>query len=348
MDSPKISVKESSQKEKQTVVDPMSLKESSIKQGFFETSLPIFSTTKAAIDLQPPPLRPPKPKFLSLSLPNSANSSPRLTSGVFKKKSKARSMESPCQASNLTLKHHHLQQEINLRRSKSCGEGRASAPSDEFDLWLTKLSVVEHDNWSSSGIWCISAGIIAPNKLPGSFSKIEAIDRSPASGKDPLEVAADKGFKCSALCLYLPGFGKAKPIKARKEGQEMEGAIISRTVSLEKFECGSWASSALFHEIAGGDSKSTYFDLPMELIKSNANDVDAPITSAFVFEKDLKGALKNGSSRTSGRRLDMSPRHIRFSTSSSISCSTSPTSCITPRLRKAREDFNAFLEAQSA
>lgn len=331
MDEHKISIKESLQKEKQIVVDPLSLKGSSTKQGFFGTAQPTVSTTLAATDLHLPPLQPPKQNFLSLSLPNSASSSPQFTSTtLLKKKSIGESLESPHQASNLTSKDQHLLQGINIRRSKSCGEGRGRLSSDEFDLWLTKPTAVEHDNRSRV-----------------SFSKTEADNESSISGMEP-ETPADEGFKCSALCLYLPGFGKAKAIKARKEESEMEG-VISRTVSLEKFKCGSWASSALFHEIEGGDPmNSSYFDLPMELINCSANDVHAPVTSAFVFEKDLKGVLKNGSARASARKTKASPRHVRFSTSSPTSHPASPASCIVPPLRKAIEDFNTFLEAQSA
>ncbi|MCH97935.1 hypothetical protein A2U01_0018933, partial [Trifolium medium] len=212
------------------------------------------------------------------------------------------------------------------------GEGRASlSPFDEFDRWLIKPSVVEHDN---------------EHHVHESFSKTEAIEESHESDIE-LEANADEGFTCSALCMYLPGFGKAKVVKPKKEGSEIEGTI-SRTVSLEKFECGSWASSTLFNEIER-DHTSSYFDLPLELIRgSSVKDVHAPVTSAFVFETDLKGVLKNGSSRTNARKLDISPHHVRFSMSSSIShYPPSPAFCNTPNLRSAKDDFNAFLEAQS-
>ncbi|KAK7360768.1 hypothetical protein VNO77_02781 [Canavalia gladiata] len=303
MDEPKISMKKNAQKE------------SSI------TSLATTDLHYLSLQLQHP-----KPKFLSLSLPNSANSSPLFTSNLTKKKPKDRSIESPWLAS--TLKQQFLPQEMHLRRSKSCGEGRECAASDEFDLWLVKPSAVELEDMNHD-----------------SYAKTEVTKESPVSGKD-METCEDEGFKCSALCLYLPGFGKAKAVKTRKEGSEMETAI-SRTVSLEKFECGSWASSVLFHEIEG-DSMNSYFDLPMELIKGSANDVHAPVTSAFVFDKNLKGVLKTGSSRASAGKSDTSPHQVRFSISSSTSYPASPASCITPRLRKAREDFNAFLEAQSS
>ncbi|XP_045831509.1 uncharacterized protein LOC123922885 [Trifolium pratense] len=297
--------------QKQNVVDALSLKESSINHGFYDTS---------------PSLQLSKPKFTSLSLPNSANSSPLFTS---KRKPKGEVVESPNQASNLTLK---LLQEIDLRKSKSCGEGRASlSPFDEFDRWLIKTSVVEHDN---------------EHHVHESFSKTEAIEEIHVSDNE-LETNVDEGFTCSALCMYLPGFGKAKSVKPKKLVSEMEGSI-SRTVSLEKFECGSWASSTLFNEIER-DHASSYFDLPLELIRgSSVKDVHAPITSAFVFETDLKGVLKNGSSRTNARKLDISPHHVRFSMSSSIShYPPSPAFCNTPNLTSAKDDFNAFLEAQS-
>ncbi|KAE9614522.1 hypothetical protein Lal_00012276 [Lupinus albus] len=273
----KISMK---QKEKQIIAYPDSLKGSSNNKRFFDI---------------------PNTKFLSLSLPNSANSSPH-------------------RASNLTSK----QQEIQLMRSKSCREGRARAPSDEFYLWSSNAS---HAN----------------------FSRTRAMNENHTNDND-LRRSTEKGFKCNALCLFLPGFGKTKMVKSRKDGSEeiIEG-VISRTVSMEKFECDSWASSALFHEIEGGDSmNSPFYDLPMELIKYNANDINATIKSAFVFEKDLKGVLKNSSTSTSAPKSEASTRHVRFSMPSSTSHNASPASCITHNARKTRENFNAFLEAQSA
>ncbi|CAJ1942069.1 unnamed protein product [Sphenostylis stenocarpa] len=309
MIKPRTSNTETAHKEKKIVVDARSQKESCDA-----------STTLAATDLHRPLSQPPKPKFPSPSLPNSSNSTP---STWMKKKLKHRSTESPLQARALMHQYDQLQ-EMHFRRSKSCGEGRPRAPSDEFDLWWAIPNAVERDNMHQN-----------------SFSKTEDIRDNLVSGGKDVETYEDEGFKCSALCLYLPVFGKAKPVKMRKEGSVVEGAVISRTVSLEKFECGSWVSSALFHEIEGDPMNSSYFDLPMEFIKCNANDVHAPVTSAFVFEKDLKGVPKTGSSTKS-------PQQVRFSTSSSTSKPTSPASCITPRLSKAREDFTVFLEAQSA
>ncbi|XP_027338315.1 uncharacterized protein LOC113852277 [Abrus precatorius] len=327
MEQPRISLMECLQNEKHIVVDPLSLKNYPIKQGYHDTTMlpSIITTTSAATILHPPTLQPPKPRFLSMSLPNSANSSPRFASALSKKKSKSESPESQCHATNLTYKLQHLLQEMHLRKSKSCGEGRACAPSDEFDHWLSKLSAMEHDKWHHDDL-----------------SRIEAVKESSKSVNKHMKTQND-GLKCSAFCLYLPGFGgKVKPVKTRKEG------VISRTVSLENFECGSWASAAIFNEIEGGSTNS-YFDLPIELIKCSASEVYSPVAASFVFEKDLKGVLKNGSTRGSVRKSDASPRHVRFSISSSPSYPASPASCISPRLRKAREDFNAFLAAaQSA
>ncbi|CAK8562057.1 unnamed protein product [Lathyrus sativus] len=275
-----------------------------------------------------PSLQVPKSKFMSHSLPNSANSSPLLTS---KRKPKSEVVESQSQDSTLTLKQQYMLQEFILRKSKSCGEGRASlSPFDEFDHWLIKPNTTEHDNTNHE-----------------SFFVNEAIKESHVSDNE-LETVADEGFKCSALCMYLPGFGKAKSVKPKKEGLEMEGTI-SRTVSLEKFECGSWSSSKLFNNIER-EHTSSYFDLPLELINGNStNDVHSPITSAFVFEKNLKGVLKNGSPKLNGRKSDTSlPHQVRFSMSSSASrYPPSPVSCDTPSLINTKDDFNAFLEANS-
>ncbi|XP_054801452.1 uncharacterized protein LOC129305448 [Prosopis cineraria] len=304
-----IMIKESPQKqEKQIVVDPLSLKQQEA------TSFP-------------PPLQPPKSKFLSISQPNSATSSPRFLS---KKKSKVESLESPPYPA-----------ESYLQKSKSCGERRACPPSDEFDLW----SVIKRDTTNTH--------------RQGSFQKPEAMKDSPRSSRitarkniDP--PPADKGFKCS--CLYLPGFGKAKPVRPKKEESQISSMdrVISRTVSLEKFECGSWAPSPraikpVQDQVEGNESVSSYFDLPSELIRcGGGEDAHSPVAAAFVFDnnKDIKGVLKNGSPG-GNRKSDASPRHVRFSTPSSPASPAS--SCITPRLQKAREEFNAFLEAaQSA
>ncbi|XP_041023670.1 uncharacterized protein LOC121264519 [Juglans microcarpa x Juglans regia] len=321
VEKPKLLVeKESMQKEKQILVDPISLKGSSFKKASFNMmSLP-------------PPLPPAKSKFLSFSLPNSANSSPRFSS-ILKKKLRNETKENPRRVSNLARQHsaadNHLmlQREVNLRRSKSA-DGRTHTPSDDLDFWLIKPDVSEYDNRYYASISKTTESSKDINK------KVRCMD------------AGDKEFKCGAMCLFLPGFSKVKPVRARKVETENEN-VISRTVSLEKFECGSWASSAVTHD-PDDDSKNLYFDLPLELIRANVNDAHSPVTAAFIFDKDQKGILKNSSTRAAAKKSDESPRHVRFSTSSPKSHPTSPASCITPRLRKAREEFNAFLEAQGA
>ncbi|KAL1359189.1 hypothetical protein HN51_004473 [Arachis hypogaea] len=297
------------QREKQIVVDPLSLRES--------------STILTSTILHPPPLHSPNPRFLSLSLPNSASSSPRFTPRKISKGESNGSQE---------------QEQAQLRKSKSCDETRSLAPSSyELDHhhWLTKLSEMEEHHHNET------------------FS--EVVKRSPKSVKK--KQVSDDGFRCSSLCLYLPGFGAKllKPCKARKEEEDgsesksQSGAMnMSRTVSVQEFECGSWASGVAKVPEVRTHSRSSYFDLPIELI--NGNDVNSPFSgaSSFAFEKELKGVLKNGSSRGgSGRKSDGSPRHVRFSLSPSpeSSCPASPAFCISPRLRKAREDFNAFLAA---
>lgn len=359
MEDPRISIiTESLQKEKQIVVDPLSLKDSPIiKQGYLDTTIMLQPIITACASspmtlLHPPPLQPPKQGFLSLSLPNSANSSPRFASPLSKKKSKGGwgSPEQPqCQQASKLITNtlqHLLLQELQLQKSKSCGEGRVlcATPSsdDEFDHWLAELSAKEHDKWE----W---------HHVDFTTKTEKAVKESPKTKSVKQMKTLEDGFKCSSLCLYLPSFGgKVRPVKTRKEGSERGAATMSRTVSLEKFECGSWASSAaaMFHHEIDGESNNSYFDLPMELIKCSANEVYSPMSASLVYERDLKGVLKNGSSRGSARKSDASPRHVRFSTPSSSPSSypSSPASpcIISPRLRKAREDFNAFLAAQSA
>ncbi|KAL2555670.1 hypothetical protein Fot_00480 [Forsythia ovata] len=286
-------------------------KKASEKQIFVD---PISLKESGNVQLvMPLPLPPAKTKFFSNSLPNSASSSPRFVSK--KKTRKNHGQVSPLSVNPLARQHSvalsNLERlrENHLQRSKSCGENRACQPSDELDLWFTKTEPkLVHDI------------------------------------KNNIDDTIDDKFKCGALCLFIPGFGnKAKPVKSKKDQEEPH--LVSRRVSLEKFECGSWSSSAIIND-DNGDSSNFFFDLPIELMGCSANDTDSPVTAAFVFDKDRKGVLKNStsSSKMQHGKSHESARHVRFSTSSP----DSPTSSITPRLAKAREDFNAFLEAQSA
>ena len=87
----------------------------------------------------------------------------------------------------------------------------------------------------------------------------------------------EEGFTCSALCMHLPGFGKTKPVKARKAETQMHAAVnpvpvLSKPNSLEKFERSSLVSKARIHENEGDNSFSSYFDLPSELFKFRSHN----------------------------------------------------------------------------
>lgn len=311
--------KNSLQREKRISVDPVSLRESSVGEISFNMMLPPQTETNYPL---PPPLLPAKHKFLSCSLPNSATSSPRFG---LRNNLENQSQALPQQVDKLVSKNPSLKSNM-FCRSKSCGDGRTNGPPDELDdLWKYKH-----------------------HRHGGLISK-------PNVHNEETDGSNEVGFKCSALCLFLPGFTKAKQVRPRKTEprvKENDVNVISRTASLEKFECGSWASSTI---IPDHDVRDLYYDLPLELINNLGNDAHLPVSTAFVFDnKDVKGVLKNGSNQTrstatTGRKShESSPRHVRFSTSSPTSYPAPRTSCITPRLRKARDDFNAFLEAQSA
>ncbi|KAK8652774.1 hypothetical protein V6N13_126799 [Hibiscus sabdariffa] len=323
-------------KEKQISVDPISLRESSMGEISFNMMLPPQADTDDI--LLPPPLLPAKHRFLSYSLPNSATSSPRFGSILSMK-----NLETESQASPLRVKMQPSRKNSQFVKSKSCGDGRTCGPSDELDdLWLYEARAAVHYK--------------KHHRHGNLISNPNVIKNGGHGRKDSEEMDGNEvGFKCSALCLFLPGFTKAKQVRPRKEAMTRENNnVMSRTVSLEKFECGSWASSTIMpdRDVDDGNSMNLYFDLPLELIKNLGNDSHLPVSAAFLFDnKDVKGVLKNGSAQTrpTGRKShESSSRHVRFSTSSPTSYPASPASCITPRLRKARDDFNAFLEAQSA
>lgn len=278
--------KDSIQKERQISVDPISLESAKTTEA---TSVPLHH-------LLPPAAN---GKFVSCSLPNS----PRFEL----KKKKHKNMVSPLsRQQSVAIGNLERLRESRMQRSKSCGEGRASQPSMDFDLWPS--SAANHNEMINA-------------------VKVRVVDESKGEDK----------FKCGA-CLFLPGLGKGKAVRtssnARKEVAEY-AHVVSQRVSLEKFECGSWRSSALINNQEDGDATSNlFFDLPLELMRcSSLNDTESPVTTGFVFDSNRKGVLKARKSQ------DLS-RHVRFS----VSSPASPTS---PRLRKARDDFNAFLEAQS-
>ncbi|KAG7542142.1 Isoprenoid synthase domain superfamily [Arabidopsis thaliana x Arabidopsis arenosa] len=314
-----------------------------------------------------------KTKFVSCSLPNSAATSPRHSSIH---NWKDRTTE---QVLDLMLVQDAA---TAFRRSKSCGEGRACTPSLDFDMLLHKSRNGHHNpnnNHHHHGYYSSNSKSLS-HKSSGNnsfFSKTES-NKSNRSNTNTNTANSksinsfEDGFKCSALCLYLPGFSKGKPVRSSRKGdssftrtttmtssQSMartasirDTTVLSARASLERFECGSWTSSAMIYD-DNADLGGHFFDLPSELIKGGpgGNDQDDPVSAAFVFdkepnlEKEIKGVLKTSGSKS--RRSMESPRHVRFSTSSPVSYPTSPTHSITPRLLQATEDFSSFLEAQA-
>ncbi|KAM7263549.1 hypothetical protein ACFE04_001232 [Oxalis oulophora] len=316
--------------EKHISVDPKSLEESSsfVGEVSFNLMLPPIITPKNNDKPVPQPSLPVKFKFLSNSVPSSAASSPRLSS--FKKKLQNENPASPPRPDVVTLL-----QESFLSRSKSCGDGRSFAPSDKLDVLVRKKCAMETES-----------------KLNGNFANLVVPNKDSRKESDSTDHQYEHRFKCLALCLFIPAFVKGKPVKPRKpeKNESTVKVMISRTVSLEKFECGSWASSVIVTDQDDELLSQRYFDLPLELMRSNTIDPHHPVNSAFVFDKDQKSGLKNVTTRTinAGRKSHESGRQVRFSVSSSPLSSHPESPCITPRLMKAREEFNAFLEAQTA
>ncbi|CAN0920176.1 hypothetical protein LINGRAHAP2_LOCUS31882 [Linum grandiflorum] len=293
-------------KEKQISFDPVS-----------QNLPPIIVAPK----IQPPSPPQAKPPLISFTLHNS----PRFGFWLTKKFQSEASPSSPSQLDGISHRksstvhpnqyHRSLvpDQETRLQRSKSCAEGRSSG-ADELDIWFKNR---EDEVVQSSTI------------------------DSPTVQQTNEDRKEDE-FKCGTLCLCIGRFGSGKGKLARErklvetESEGMMETSISRTVSMEKFECGSWASL---------DSTRFYYDLPLELVKANVNEVNSPVTAAFVFDKDWK---KGSTARAAVHRnsQESSARNELFS-SSSASSPSSPAPCITPQLQKAREEFNAFLKAEA-
>ncbi|KAG5623096.1 hypothetical protein H5410_008314 [Solanum commersonii] len=282
--------------EKQISVDPISLKEPN------ELSIPYS---------KPKTLNIPK-KISSFSLPNSTTSSPD-----FSKKNHISQLPSPLSSSTNHFARQHSMaltnlerlREIQLRRSKSCGEGRASAPPEEFDIWFTPNSTIQQVPKDNSK-YLINNNSFSPESEISNRNE-EIYEKKTLDGRNQDE----QKFKCGALCLFIPGFGKG--IKHVKSGRRQVSGVsssdigphvVSRTVSLEKFECGSWTSSAaIINDVGDAASNNMFFDLPLELIRcSNVNDdTFSPVTTGFVFDKEVKGVLKNTTTITTSSRNHM-------------------------------------------
>ncbi|KMT13862.1 hypothetical protein BVRB_4g077050 [Beta vulgaris subsp. vulgaris] len=320
--------KDNSQKERQISVDPISLQGSStIRQASFRLVSPPTNPNKGLGHNNPPlPAPPPKLKFVSTSLPSSTSSSPESASKKIDHKNNDQHAAAASR-NNLSRIHSvmddsHLEMaEANTRKSKSLGEGRTSGPTDDFDLWLEKSgqnprrdhgSSINSSNNNNSNKY---GGFSKPPLGPGNVDRHHSTMKKSKS-RDP-NFQEDK-FKCGKLCLFLPR-GKGKTVRSISSTSTMtqassktEPMAISRRVSLEKFECGSWASTSSL-ELEEGESANLFFDLPVELLRCSVSDMQSPVTAAFVFDNDED----NGENKDKDKEKDI------------------------------QMDFHAFLEAQS-
>jgi hypothetical protein len=183
--------------------------------------------------------------------------------------------------------------------------------------------------------------------------------------EDPKALAAEDGsFMCGALCMLIPGFSKKKPAataagmavlnmqRQQSSGTRPRRSSVSRVASLERFECGSWSPPPPPVASAAVTRESNNFNA-LEVPKiSCADDTESPVKMAFVFDGEVPptpGILKNSASSRlpSARPSASSQSHVKFSTAAA-SCPSSPSGVVTPRLARARAEFNAFLDAQSA
>ncbi|KAK9692033.1 hypothetical protein RND81_09G236800 [Saponaria officinalis] len=290
VDPPRVNMltKEPSQNERQISVDPISLQETAtIRQASFRLVSP-----KAGFGpSNPVPSPPSKLKFVSTSLPSSASSSPHSTSLMKKIWKGHNGHNKPVTSkSNLsrmpsTMDDTHLAMiEANQRRSRSLGEGRRSSTHmDDLDLWLEKSNRNKTKNKNNDKNSKTSYS--KPPLGPSAGDRLSEMKSSKSRGDQSYP---EDGFKCGKLCLFLPR-GKGKPVRSistvsTEVSSHTDPPTISRTVSLERFECGSWGSS--LHEDADGDSTNLFFDLPMEMLRCSVSDMQSAVTAAFVFDNE--------------------------------------------------------------
>ncbi|KAJ3674821.1 hypothetical protein LUZ60_005437 [Juncus effusus] len=307
--------------ERQIHVDPISLTEiGMLEDQDTPLSVPSFFTEVVVHSPILPPLR--TPRFVSASLPCSATSSPHYSFSSNQRWDEAdlqpHQIESP---RSLARQHSLALTRFASGRSKSFGEGRTFTHNDTFQVLGRRRN--SSDTLSSSS----TTSPESPKPKPKSRTK--------GSKEDD--------FKCGALCMYIPGFSKKKPLQQLRQQIAARASGVSRLASLEKFDCGSWSPPCIVD----------YQDVPFEM-ERNSGDVETPVRTAFMFDGvERRGILKKSTSRLGSTKSfgsSASNRHVRFSVAlnSPVSCPSSPSSLpvsISPRLRKFREDFNAFLEA---
>ncbi|RWW43357.1 hypothetical protein BHE74_00050995, partial [Ensete ventricosum] len=240
-----------------------------------------------------------------------------------------------------------LVQDIILRlRNVECGEV-------ELQLTWVKNSVCKEEQESLSmpnSPKCLSCNLpcstTSCKPRPNTHaSPPQTVSPSNCAGRPPAiqqqrhdgDLAVDdvghrERFRCGCLFLLalshkkkhaLPRVGGSQvAVEADQAGQESTGkesaGTASRAASLEKFECESWSSSAILDGDVDGndDGLQSYFDLPLELIRSSRNGANSPVKAAFVFESDRKGSLKRSMSKLAPRKShELSNRHVKFSTS---------------------------------
>ncbi|CAL5048375.1 unnamed protein product [Urochloa decumbens] len=322
-------------KERQIPVDPASLRRlGMVADEDSPLSAPsVLTEVVARSSPLLPPLR--RPTFVGASLPCSAASSPVHAAG-----SKREDQQ-----------HHHPPAAATHSPTTSALRSLAR----QHSAALARLVA--------------AAAAPPPSTLSRSASRAEGRTMAPHDDDEEPDkmLAADEGFTCGALCMFIPGFSRKKPaasvfiaagtavsgMQRQPSGLRPRRGSASRVASLERFECGSWSPPP--------PPPPETDCLATEVAKTScaADDAEAPVKMAFVFDGGetppaaaaTRGILKNSASSrlvdSARPSMSSSQRHVRFSTAAAAaSCPTSP--CITPRLARARAEFNAFLEAQSA
>ncbi|KAK3133977.1 hypothetical protein QOZ80_6AG0543500 [Eleusine coracana subsp. coracana] len=328
MTSPPAPLSPSKVKERQISVDPASLRRlGMVADEDSPLSAPSVFTEVVVQSPLLPPLR--RPTFVGASLPCSAASSPVHGAGANRWEDNPNAPSPRSTLSSLARQHSAALARLvvaapptaaALSRSASRAEGRTMAPHDDDD-----------DDEEDDG-------------------HVKAL-------------ASEEGFTCGALCMLIPGFSsKKKPavsnIQRQHSGGKPRRSVASRVASLERFECGSWSPPPPPPASAAAVRRDSSDCHEVAKISCGAvDDTESPVKMAFVFDAGEaptpRGILKNSASASarmssSARPSTSSQRHVRFSTAAAESCPSSPSGVVTPRLARARAEFNAFLEAQSA
>ncbi|KQK17892.1 uncharacterized protein LOC100824142 [Brachypodium distachyon] len=364
--------------ERQIPVDPVSLRQLGMVMTDADSPLSAPSVLTEMVAQSSSPLR--RPTFVGASLPCSAASSPvhsaakreddRIPVMPATRPSLATvtALRSLARQHSAALAHYVASPSpsaapVALTRSASRAEGRSMAPHDDEDDVGT--GVPEQEESFTCGALCMFIPGFSRRKQPGAAGAAAAAVVSSVQRQQSATARRSRSSVVSRLAsLERFECGSWSPAPPPPPPQPATVVTAAHDV-VASFALGAAkvSSCAAYDDDADAPVKMAFvFDgEPMAprgvlMMKKSASQRQEPVMKTMAAcGGEPRGILKKSASTRQLQKQDSdsaatpcrpssaSQRHVRFSTASP---SSSP--CITPRLARARAEFNAFMEAQMA